>query len=138
MEPELVLRKVARAGAWLDDVERRVAGPAADAVQDDVDLAAFHLQLAVQECVDLAAHWVAAEGWPPPQTSAAALVTLEERAHLDPEVAARMRAAVGLGNRIAHGYADVDRGRFFAECRAGTPLIRRFLLACGEAAVAER
>ena len=34
------------------------------------DLALFYLFFAIQECVDLAAHWVADEGWMTPDDAA--------------------------------------------------------------------
>lgn len=132
MDPDLVARKLARAVAWLNDVEQRVGAAAIEA--DNADLAAFHLQLALQECIDLAAHWVAGEGWTPPDHSAAAFATLASHGGIDAELATFMRAATGLRNRIAHGYADLDRPRLFAEARAGVPRIRRFLAACATAA----
>ena len=133
MDPDLVLRKAARAGVWLDDLERRVAADPGATNGDGADLVAFHLQLAVQECIDLAAHWVATERWPPPDNSASAFTMLAEKGMIPPDTAAFMRGAVGLRNRIAHGYASVDKFRLFAECQSGLPEIRRFLLACATA-----
>lgn len=129
MERDLVARKVARAAAWLDDVEARIAvEPAAFVADADrADLAAFHLQLAVQECVDLAGHWISARGWPPPDRAGAAFDALAARGAIPGELAAFMRGATSLRNRIAHGYVDVDPARLQAECSAGLPELRRFL-----------
>ena len=38
-----------------------------------------------------------------------------------------LRGAVGLRNRIAHGYASVDHARVHEEYRAGVEALRRFL-----------
>ena len=129
MDPDLVARKVARAAAWLDDVERRVQ-VAALADEDNADLAAFHLQLAIQECLDLAAHWIAGEGWSPAEHNAAAFGRWADRGAISVELAAFMRGASGLRNRIAQGYAEIQRERMFAEAKVGIPRVRAFLFAC--------
>ena len=123
MDPDLVLRKVGRATAWLEDVERRVrVDPATfSADADSSDLAAFHLQLALQECLDLAAHWIASEGWVPAAHAAASFDSLAAHGVIPPDLAAFLRGAASLRNRIAHGYGDVDLGRLQAEARAGSP-----------------
>ncbi len=129
-------RKLARAVAWLDDVERRLGGGAAAfaADADNADLAAFHLQLALQECVDLAAHWVAAEALPPPASAAATFDALAVAGRLDPALAGTMRGATSLRNRIAHGYGDVDLARLHREASEGLPSVRRYLAAVAAAA----
>ena len=59
---------MARAQAWLSDAESLLAAPPDEFVADRKgrDLALFYLFLAIQESIDLAAHWVADEGWAPP------------------------------------------------------------------------
>ena len=63
---------LARATTWLDDSERLFGQPPAEFVKaaKDRDLVIFYLFLAIQECIDLAAHWVADEGWSPPDVRA--------------------------------------------------------------------
>ena len=55
--------RIARAVTWLDDAARVFEQPAATfvAATKDRDLAIFCLFLGIQECIDLAAHWVAEE-----------------------------------------------------------------------------
>ena len=43
------------------------------------DLALFYLFLAIQECIDLAAHWVADGGWPPPDDAGSTFDVLADR-----------------------------------------------------------
>ena len=95
--------RVARAAAWLDDASRLLDQSAESFVEavKDRDLAIFYLFLAIQECIDLSAHWVAD----------------------------RLRLAAGLRNRIAHGYAMLDYRRVQTEAQAGIPALRRFLAA---------
>ena len=49
-------------------------------------------------------------------------------------VADGLRAATGLRNRIAHGYAMLDYGRVQEESRAGVRPLRVFLQAVASAA----
>jgi uncharacterized protein YutE (UPF0331/DUF86 family)/predicted nucleotidyltransferase len=120
---DVVARKVARASARLND-----AG-AAEFLSDvkSRDLASFYLFLAIQECIDLAAHWVSDAGWNVPEDAGATWDLLAEHGAMEEELALALRGAVGLRNRIAHGYASVDHARVHEEYRGGSEALRRFL-----------
>jgi uncharacterized protein YutE (UPF0331/DUF86 family) len=130
---DLAGHKVARALAWLEAAERRFGQPRERFLADidGRDLALFHLFLAIQECVDLAAHWIADDGLPPADDYASAFTVLAEQGRIDPALADGMKGAVGLRSRIAHGYAMLDYGRIHDEARAGEEAIRRFLTVLG-------
>jgi uncharacterized protein YutE (UPF0331/DUF86 family) len=125
---DVVSRKVARASAWLNDAEEILSRPAAEFLADvkSRDLASFYLFLAIQECIDLAAHWVSDAGWNLPEDAGATFDLLAEHG-MDQGLAMALRGAVGLRNRIAHGYASVDHARVQEEYRAGVEALRRFL-----------
>jgi uncharacterized protein YutE (UPF0331/DUF86 family) len=97
------------------------------AATKDRDLAIFYLFLAIQECIDLAAHWVADASWGAPDDAGATFDVLAERGAIDRGLADTLRAAAGLRNRIAHGYAMLDYPRVQTEALAGIPALRRFL-----------
>lgn len=121
--------RVARATAWLADAARLFdQGPDAfvGAIKDR-DLAMFYLFLAIQECIDLAAHWVADAGWAPPDDAGSTFDVLAERGAIDPTLSDRLRQASGLRNRIAHGYAMLDYRRVQVEAQAAIPGLRVFL-----------
>jgi uncharacterized protein YutE (UPF0331/DUF86 family) len=121
--------RVARAIAWLDDAERTLSRPL-DELAGDVrarDLALFYLFLAIQECIDLAAHWVVDAGWLAPDDAGSTFDVLLEHGVLDRGTADALRKAAGLRNRIAHGYALVDTSRVRRESQQGIPALRRFL-----------
>jgi uncharacterized protein YutE (UPF0331/DUF86 family) len=123
--------RVARAGTWLDDAARAFELPVDDfvAATKDRDLALFYLFLAIQECIDLAAHWVADAGWDPADDAASTFDVLADRGALTRGEAETLRQATGLRNRIAHGYAQLDYPRVRAEALDGLPTLRAFLLA---------
>jgi uncharacterized protein YutE (UPF0331/DUF86 family) len=128
--------RVARAATWLDDASAILGRPADEflAAPKDRDLALFYLFLAIQECIDLAAHWVADAGWQPPDDAGSTFDVLAARTAIPAADADQLRAATGLRNRIAHGYAMLDYRRVHAEATAGIPVLRRFLDAVAHAA----
>ena len=127
---------MARAQAWLSDAESLLAAPPDEFVADRKgrDLALFYLFLAIQESIDLAAHWVADEGWAPPDDAGSTFDVLADRGVIARPVADGLRAAAGLRNRIAHGYAMLDYRRVQEESRAGIRPVRQFLEAVASAA----
>lgn len=129
-------RKVARAAAWLDDAESILSRSREDLSRDAAsrDLAAFYLFLAIQECIDLAAHWVADDGLAPPEDAPSAFDVLAGRGFIEPGTADALRGAAGLRNRIAHGYGDIDHERVRREATDGVKALREFLLAVSKAA----
>jgi uncharacterized protein YutE (UPF0331/DUF86 family) len=136
VQPEVARHKIARAHARLDEAEELVSRPVEVFVADrrGRDLASFYLQLSIQEVIDLAAHWVADAGWAPPADAASTFEVLADHGAIERELAPRLRAAVGLRNRIAHDYAGVDPARLHAEFAAGVEPLRRFLVAVAAAA----
>ena len=127
---------MARAQAWLSDAESLLAAPPDEFVADRKgrDLALFYLFLAIQESIDLGAHWVADEGWAPPDDAGSTFDVLADRGVIARPVADGLRAAAGLRNRIAHGYAMLDYRRVQEESRAGIRPVRLFLEAVASAA----
>lgn len=136
VRPDIAGRKIARSSAWLDDAETILSRPVEEfaAAPKERDLAAFYLFLAIQESVDLAAHWVADAGWPLPDDAASTFDVLADREVIDRDLAISLRLATGLRNRIGHGYALLDHRRLHAESQAGLPALRAFLTAVAAAA----
>lgn len=133
---DVVRRKVGRASGWLDQAEEILSRPPEEFLADvkDRDLATFYLFLAIQECIDLAAHWVADAGWQPAEDATSTFDLLADHRVIDRELAEKMRSAVGLRNRIAHGYASIDHARLQSEFQEGAGVLRNFLaLVSGEA-----
>lgn len=128
--------RIARATTWLVDAETLLGADAEAfrAATKDRDLAIFYLFLALQECIDLAAHWVADAGWEVPDDAGSTFDVLADRGAIPRDAAGRLREGVGLRNRIAHGYALLDYGRVRSEALAGIPALKSFLVAVGREA----
>ena len=127
---DVVATKVGRARVWVNDAAAMLLN-SLDAFLSDPkgrDLSLFYLFLAIQECIDLAAHWVADEGWGEPDDAGSAFDVLADRGVIDRETATALRSAAGLRNRIAHGYALLDYGRVHREAQDGIPALRTFLV----------
>ena len=72
------------------------------------EIVTLNLFVALQECLSLATHWLADAGWEVPATYAQVFRVLAERDVLEHDLAARMAAAAGLRNLIAHRYGALD------------------------------
>ena len=77
-----------------------------DDIQQDALL--FQLQLAIQTCIDVAAHIVSDEGLGAPGSSSEIFYLLMDADIIDMRMAERMIGAVGFRNLIAHEYGRLD------------------------------
>lgn len=68
----------------------------------------YLLQTAIEACVDVAQHLCATRSWGPPNDNGDAMRLLGVHKVLDPELASRMRMAVGFRNVLVHEYVEVD------------------------------
>lgn len=71
----------------------------------------LNLFVALQECLSLAAHWLADAGLDVSSSYRDLFEALGERGILPRELTARLAAASGLRNLIAHRYGAIDWGR---------------------------
>ncbi len=133
---DVIAEKLANASRRLEATEKIFTRPVAEFMADEErrDLATFYVFLAVQECIDIAAHWVADAGWRLPDEVGGMFDVLCENGRITPELAKGLRGAVGLRNRVAHNYASVEPERLYEEFRAGTETLRRFLAIAAEEA----
>ncbi|HEX4954650.1 MAG TPA: DUF86 domain-containing protein [Thermoanaerobaculia bacterium] len=136
VKPEVVAQKVTAARTRLAATDEIFGRPLAEFLADvkERDLASFYLQLAIQDCIDLALHWVVDADWGTPPDSGTAFDILRDKGQIEPELAQALRAATALRNRIAHGYGTVDAARLHAEYPLGVQALREFLAAVAGAA----
>jgi ribonuclease HepT-like protein len=117
VQPDVARAKINRARSWLDEADAILARPREEYLADAKgrDLAA--------------AHWIADAGWEAPDEAAALFDLLADRGAITRITADSMRGAVGLRNRIAHGYARVEHRRIYNEASTGIRAMREFLSA---------
>jgi len=68
----------------------------------------FNLQMAIQNCIDIAAHIISDEELGVAGSTNEMFYMLQENGYLAPELAEKMIAAVGFRNLIVHEYGNVD------------------------------
>ena len=78
------------------------------------EIVVLNLFVGVQECVALASHWLADEGWSVPSEYRALFRTLAEHGVIAAVLAERLGAAAGLRNLVAHRYGILDWERIYA------------------------
>jgi uncharacterized protein YutE (UPF0331/DUF86 family) len=78
------------------------------------EIVVLNLFVAIQDCVALAAHCVADEGGTVPQTYGEVFRTLAGDGVIAPDLAARLAAASGFRNLVAHQYGVLDWARVHA------------------------
>lgn len=110
MDRRLIEEKLAALRRCIDRV---VAKRPADATtlaadQDAQDILAVNLTRAVQIAVDIAAHLIAESSSPAPATMGEAFDRLVDLGVLQPELAKRMKRAVGFRNIAVHNYLAID------------------------------
>jgi uncharacterized protein YutE (UPF0331/DUF86 family) len=72
------------------------------------------LQLAIQVCIDVAAHVTSELGLLAPQTYREAFAGLASSGLLPGDLADRLGDAAGLRNLLVHGYGDLDDRQIWA------------------------
>ena len=73
----------------------------------------FNIQMAVQNCIDIAAHIISDEGFGVPGSTNEMFYLLEENGYLDHEITERIVKAVGLRNLVVHEYGKIDLEQIF-------------------------
>jgi uncharacterized protein YutE (UPF0331/DUF86 family) len=96
---------------------RSVLPPSREAFEADRtsrEVVVLNLFVAIQACLDLAAHWLADEGWDVPQRYGQIFLALAEHGVIPRPLAARLVAASGLRNLVAHQYGALEWARLYA------------------------
>lgn len=110
VDPESVGRRLQRLGELLTALEAiRVEGEQAYLAELQTRLAAERaLQLAIQSCIDVAAHLVAELGLRTPEDYRDTFRGLAHQELLDRELAGRLGDAAGMRNILVHDYLEID------------------------------
>ena len=68
----------------------------------------FNMQMAVQNCIDIAAHIISENGLGVPGSTTEMFYLLEKHGYLNHDLAGRMVKAVGFRNLIVHEYGKIE------------------------------
>ena len=100
---------------------RSVLPPSRDPFEEDRtsrEVVILNVFVAVQTCLDLAAHWLADEGWEVPQRYGEIFIALADHGVIPRPLALRLVGAAGLRNLVAHQYGVVDWARIYQTAAA--------------------
>lgn len=75
---------------------------------DCQEIVLFNLQMAVQNCIDIAAHIISDEELGIASSTNEMFYILQENGYIRPELTENMVAAVGLRNLVVHEYGNID------------------------------
>ena len=107
----------ARIATVRDATARAILPPSQDAFLADRtarEVVVLNLFLAIQSCLDLAAHWLADEGWDVPGSYADIFEALADHGVIERQLARRLASASGFRNLVAHQYVVLDWRRVYA------------------------
>jgi len=110
MDREVIEQKIESLRRCVERVRQKCPATA-DALTNDPDaqdILSHNLTRAVQLCVDIGAHLIAARDNLAPNTMGQTFDVLAELKVISPELAQRMKKAVGFRNIAVHNYEDVD------------------------------
>lgn len=96
--------------------------------QDHQDIVCFNLQMAIQNCIDIAAHIVSEEGTLVPGSVNEMFYFLEEKGLLPAPLVERMVKAVGFRNLLVHEYGKLDLAEVFRIARNRTADLNEYLV----------
>ena len=110
VDRDLILAKAAAVKKHLRRIEAKRATSLEDFAKDldRQDIVLFNLQMAIQSCVDIAAHIVGEEGLGIPGSTNELFYSLEDNGYLQPEITEKMARAVGFRNLMVHEYVKID------------------------------
>ena len=78
------------------------------------EVVTLNVFVAIQDCLDLAAHWLADAGWDMPGAYADVFTALARHAVIPQELATRLATAAAFRNLVAHQYGVLDWRRVYA------------------------
>jgi uncharacterized protein YutE (UPF0331/DUF86 family) len=119
VDKDVLFAKISSMNKHLDRVKKQSAMPLEKFLTspDDQDIVLFNLHLAVQSCIDMAAHIVSEQGMGVAGSTSELFYFLEEHDVIDAALCEKMARAVGLRNLIVHEYGRLDMTQIHAACR---------------------
>jgi uncharacterized protein YutE (UPF0331/DUF86 family) len=94
---------------------------------DCQEIVLFNLQMAVQNCIDIAAHIISEEGFGVPGSNNEMFYLLEENRCLSTEITEKMVKAVGFRNLIVHEYTKIEIKQVYETARNDINDINNYL-----------
>jgi len=87
----------------------------------------FNLQMAIQNCIDIAAHVISDDELGVAGSTNEMFYMLQENGYLAPELTEKMVAAVGFRNLVAHEYGKIDLAKIYQIANKGIDDLEEYL-----------
>ncbi len=119
MHKDIIWSKSSAMHKHLDRVRLKTDVALPDFLQDldRQESVLFNLQMAIQNCIDIAAHVVSEEGLGVAGSTNEIFYLLEEAGYIDRELTEKMVRAVGFRNLVVHEYGKVDLEVVYRVCK---------------------
>ena len=113
VDKDLVLAKAGSVKRHIDRIKAKSVADMAIFLQDldRQESVAFNMHLAIQNCMDIAAHVISDGGLGVPGSAGDMFFLLHENGYLSADLAERMVKAVGFRNLLVHEYEKIDLQR---------------------------
>lgn len=110
MDRDLIAQKLESLRRCVERVCQKVPETAAALANDPdaQDILTLNLTRAVQLCVDIGAHLIAAQDKPAPDTMGQTFDVLADMGVISADLAVRMKKSVGFRNIAVHNYEAID------------------------------
>ena len=86
-----------------------------------------HLQAALQACIDIAKHIIAAKNFETPKEIKNAFSVLAQRRVISKDLAEKFEKAAGVRSILVHSYTDIDPHRIHQIIQKNLPDLERFV-----------
>ena len=113
VDKDLILAKAGSVKRHIDRIKAKSDADVATFMRDldRQESIAFNMHLAIQNCMDIAAHIISDEGLGVPGSAGEMFFILQENGFLSADLADKMVKAVGFRNLLVHEYQKIDLQR---------------------------
>jgi uncharacterized protein YutE (UPF0331/DUF86 family) len=128
-DKDLILAKASSVKRHIDRVKAKSVADMAIFLQDldRQESVAFNMHLAIQNCMDIAAHIISEEGLGVPGSAGDMFFLLQENGFISADLADKMVKAVGFRNILVHEYQKIDLQRLYETAEKNVDDLMAFL-----------
>ena len=129
VDKDLVLAKAGSVKRHIDRIKAKSVADMAIFLRDldRQESVAFNMHLAIQNCMDIAAHVISDGGLGVPGSAGDMFFLLHENGYLSADLAERMVKAVGFRNLLVHEYEKIDLQRLHQAAEKNVDDLMEFL-----------
>jgi len=131
VDRDLILAKAGSVKRHLNRIKAKSDADMATFMQDldRQESVAFNMHLAIQNCMDIAAHIISEEGLGVPGSAAEMFYLLQENGFLPADLTQKMVKAAGFRNLLVHEYEKIDLQRLHHAVENNVDDLTEFLAA---------